>query len=129
MNYASVNFKNDNSSVNNDTKFAVFRCPDPVAVKTEGPWYNYENICPCDPSLSYPTGRGFTACPYGIFDQGNGNGNGNGNLSANVLKDVQQSIVAGLSRTGNNYNDYQVIPPQMDPRPLTRIGQQWRSGN
>lgn len=119
-NYASVNFKN---GVNSDPKFAVFRCPDPVAVKTEGPWYNYENICPCDPSLSYPTGRGFTACPYGISE------NIDSSTNSNIMKNVQQSIVAGLSRTGNNYNDYQVIPPQMDPRPLSRIGQQWRSGN
>ena len=99
--------------------YNIYRCPDPVATKTNEPWYPTTNICPCDPNLSNQTGRGFTTCPYGIETD---------NTTNNGVKQNIKGIT--LNNTlGNLYNDQQYIPPQYDPRPSSRIGIQWRSAS
>lgn len=106
------------ANVNNDNRYAVYRCLEPGAVKTDEPWFPSENICPCDPSLSFPSGRGISGCPFGIMESEK-------RPTAQLFNQLptQQQI------TGIIYNDAQFIPPQMDPRPLTRVGQNWRSAN
>ena len=107
---------------NNTQNFKIFRCPDPVAVITEEPWYSYENICPCDPKLSNASGRGFTACPYGLDESTVPSWN----LPSSQLPSQLPSKTAIV---GNMFPQNQYVPPQMDPRPLSRIGQAWRSSN
>lgn len=111
------------ASINNDNKYVVYRCPDPVTVKTDQPWYSYENICPCDPNLSNNTGRGFTACPLGINQEAP-----MWNLpmyqTASQLPGSNQTV-GNLFASGGN----QFVPPQLQPRQIIRIGQEWRSTN
>lgn len=107
---------------NNSRNFSVYRCPDPVAITTSGPWYSYSNVCPCDPKLSNATGRGFTACPYGISDK-----SPNWNLPAfQVLSQYPENKD---QITGSMFGSGQYVPPQLQPRQLVRIGEEWRSAN
>jgi len=107
---------------NNTRDFSVYRCPDPVAIKTDEPWYSYSNVCPCDPKLSNNSGRGFTACPLGINQEAP-----MWNLPmyqmASKIPDPTQ-VVGNLYGSGNQF-----VPPQLQPRQLIRIGQEWRSAN
>jgi len=107
---------------NNTRDFSVYRCPDPVAIKTGSPWYTYDNICPCDPNLSNPSGRGFTACTFGINQSTSPNWNKSSFQLSSQIPQPGQIV-------GNLFNQNQYVPPQLDPRPLTRIGQAWRSAN
>lgn len=111
------------ANLNTNNKYTVYRCLDPVAVKTSRPWYNSvgENICPCDPKLSNTSGRGFTACPLGIKQE-----IPSWNLPSFQLvsKYPQENNVIG-----NLYSSGQYVPPQLQPRELIRIGQEWRSSN
>lgn len=109
-------------NANNTNNFSVYRCPDPVAVFTTQPWYPNSNICPCDPNQSNNSGRGYTACPLGISQK-----SPNWDLPAS-------QIIAQLPSTertvGNMYGSgNQFVPPQLQPRQLVRIGQEWRSAN
>jgi len=106
---------------NNGNKFAIYRCPDPVAVQTDQPWYSYSNICPCDPNLSNKTGRGFTACPLGINQEAP-----QWNLSTFQINSQVPSddIIGSMFGSGNQF-----VPPQLQPRQLIHIGYDWRSAN
>jgi len=110
-------------SKNNTRNFSVYRCIDPVAVTTGAPWFVGigENVCPCDPNLSNKTGRGFTACPLGITQEST-----TWNLPpfqlASQIPDQSQIV-------GNLYQKNQYVPPQLQPRQLVRIGEEWRSAN
>lgn len=98
--------------------FSVYRCPDPVNVNTNTPWYRDSNICPCSPETSNITGRGFTPCAYGV--------------EFNETSPIQLQGTAGKTNTpltGSFYQDHQFVPPQLQPRPLSRVGNQWRSSN
>lgn len=99
-------------------KFIVYRCPEPGAVVTEGPWYPINNVCPCDPKLSFPSGRGISSCPFGVMEN-----------EKRPSFQIPNKLPTQEQITGIIYNEGQYIPPQMDPRPLTRIGERWRSGN
>jgi hypothetical protein len=99
-----------NSGIAGNSKFAVYRCVDPVATKTSKPWYTITNVCPCDPNMSNTTGRGFTSCPFG------------------VSKPMEDKLVGtDASLTGSLFGSNQVVPPQLQPRELHRIGVEWRS--
>ena len=96
-------------------KYITYRCPNPTAIETKKPWFNMENVCPCNPKLSGESGRGFMSCPYGIkIDDPNIILN---NFSKNDF------LVGSL-----NASNYQLSPPQLDPRQITKIGYEWRSG-
>jgi hypothetical protein len=101
----------------NNLDYNVYRCPDPLKVNTDEPWYRISNTCPCDPHNSNVTGRGFTPCPFGIQT----NQQGLQMLSKQTLPPIQNLV-------GTMYNNNQYVPPQLEPRPLSRIGNQWRSG-
>lgn len=106
------------ANVDNGNKFAIYRCLEPGAIETKGPWFPTENICPCDPKLSFPTGRGISGCPFGVMEYEK-------RPSAQLFNKVpKESEITGII-----FNNAQFIPPQMDPRPLTRIGERWRSAN
>jgi len=110
----------DEVNQNNTRNYSVYRCPDPVAIVTQTPWYSYSNVCPCDPNLSNPSGRGFTACPQGL------------NQTQNEwnLPDWQiTSQIPWNSQLGSLYNQHQYVPPQLNPYPVTQIGYSWRSPN
>jgi hypothetical protein len=100
---------------NNKRDYSVYRCVDPVAVKTGEPWFNNTNICPCNPKLSNVTGRGFTPCPFGISQP---------NFSELRAVDAPSSQIVG-----SLYSENQVVPPQLQPRELYRIGVEWRNAN
>lgn len=108
-------------------KFAVYRCPDPVAVITDKPWYSYSNVCPCDPKLSNQSGRGFTACPLGIMENNDSTESSWLSQQFNSQKKNQVPIPSRI--VGNMYNDSQFVPPQLQPRQLVRVGQVWRDKN
>ncbi len=111
-------------SKNNTRNYSVYRCPEPTGIKTGSPWYpgNGDNICPCDPNLSNSSGRGFTACPLGInLEEPDYNYNSQ-KLAGINLPDESQV-------TGSMYNNGQLVPPQLQPRQLIRIGEEWRSSN
>jgi hypothetical protein len=111
----------NDASKDTGNKFSVYRCPDPVAVDTGSPWYNYSNVCPCDPKLSNNSGRGFTACDFGIKDQ---------EVNVPIYAGQLASQIPNKSQVvGNMFNDNQFVPPQLQPRQLVRIGQQWRNTN
>lgn len=108
---------------NNDRNYFVYRCPDPVATITDTPWYTYTNVCPCDPKLSNQTGRGFTACPMGVDETQQKPISGSLLNSQKLQETPLTSQVVGSMFGSNQY-----VPPQLDPRQLTRIGSAWRSG-
>lgn len=108
---------------NNDLNYMAYRCIDPVAEKTGKPWYPITNICPCDPTLSNITGRGFTSCPMGISDTRPRPPLYSLSQVKNQLPKSKQEV------TGNVFNQNQFVPPQLDPRPLTLVGYEWRSAN
>lgn len=108
-------------SQNNTRNYSIYRCVDPVAVKTGEPWFNYSNVCPCDPKLSNTSGRGFTACPFGINQEAS---------SWNLPISQQYSQIPNEKQVvGNMFNKNQYVPPQLQPRQLVRIGEEWRSSN
>lgn len=84
--------------------YTYFTCLDPTQPAS--------NICPCDPSVSNPTGRGFTQCPFGIYN--------------NPLQTDKPGSQHNIG-VGNNFNSKQTAPPQFQPRPMSRIGIEWRS--
>ncbi len=106
---------------NNGNRFSVYRCPDPVAVVTEHPWYSYQNVCPCDPNLSNQTGRGFTACPMGINQEAP---QWNLPMFQSISQVPATNVTGSMFGSGNQF-----VPPQLQPRQLIRIGQEWRSTN
>lgn len=103
-----------------DNKFSIFRCPNPTATKTSEPWYPTTNFCPCDPKLSNVSGRGFTSCPFGIVEEP---------VQFNSVVYSHNSFPKNNKIIGNLYSQKQTTPPQLDPRPFSRIGQTWRASN
>lgn len=107
---------------NNQLNYSQYRCQDPVGVKTGEPWYPYSNVCPCNPDLSNTSGRGFTPCPMGLS-----------NLEKRgpslPMNQIVNQIPKNSQVVGTLYSEGQAVPPQLEPRQLSRIGQQWRSGN
>jgi len=106
---------------NNTRNYTVYRCPDPVAIITDQPWFSYNNVCPCDPNLSNTSGRGFTGCPMGISG---------GVPSWNISNfQLASQIPTKDQVVGNLYSMNQFVPPQLQPNPLVRVGEEWRSVN
>lgn len=112
---SAVTFKN----------FHVYRCPDPIKGKTDQPWFRIEDLCPCDSgTLSNPSGRGYVPCPFGVqFD--NTVWDQNMMLSAPLVKQEPSSMMFPM----NPGIGLQSVPTQLEPRPLARIGTDWRSAN
>jgi hypothetical protein len=109
-------------SQNNTRNYSVYRCVDPVALKTEQPWYSYSNVCPCDPNLSNKTGRGFTACPLGI--------NQEAPMWSLPMYQTASQVPNSSQTIGSMFGSgNQFVPPQLQPRQLIRIGEEWRSAN
>lgn len=109
--------------------FIDFRCIDPVAVNMEKPWYRISDNCPCNPKLSNQTGRAYTACPLGVqFDQKEiYNSIYDNKIVTKSDRPMNFSEIPNGSLFPNNSNP-DVVPPNIQPRPLIRIGQTWRSG-
>jgi hypothetical protein len=101
-----------------DNNYSVYRCPDPIKTKTTTPWYPVENICPCDPNDTNISGRGFTPCAFGVQYE-----------TPNIVKSNRNKQSESAKQPGVLVQDNQNVPPQLQPRMLTRIGQQWRSAN
>ena len=117
-------------------RYSVFRCLDPNKVETGQPWYPYSDICPCNPDFNNPTGRGKVACGFGVqtdqsflHNQTNMmnplmsiSGSEQGNFHIN-------SAPVTKLPNGNLYPKNSMLPPQLQPRQLIRIGEVWRSAN
>ena len=101
--------------MSNYKNFNVYRCIDPRKQFTDTPWYPIENACPCNPNDINITGRGFTPCAYGVQYE-------------DIIK-TKMKPVDGIIPKGNLYQNNQNVPPQLQPRPLSRIGTDWRSAN
>lgn len=106
--------------------YTDYRCIDPVMTVSSDKWYPMTDVCPCDPTLSNPTGRGFTSCPMGItFDSPDTK-----TAPLSALKYNNGNWVPSDVTTlphGSNYPVGSYVPPQLEPRMLVRIGQTWRS--
>lgn len=168
--------------------FNQYRCINPPAVITEGPWFREKDICDCDPEQSNFTGRGYIPCAFGSADgqlvnipnvpnQNNLAFNGNKyfqinfqqnsdfigdsrmqNFNPNLNSNSNQSQLNGPEKftinnsiinssvtsdlgswlpqqiypniqvpDGSQYPTGQYQIPQLDPRPLVRIGNTWRN--
>lgn len=104
---------------NNNTNYEVYRCFNNSQI-TGPPWFQNENICPCDPNTNNITGRGFSYCNFGIVEREKIYG-----PAANMRQSNQKPTKNKV--TGNLFNHQQTVPPQLDPNPFVRIGQAWRS--
>ena len=86
-------------------------------VDTGPPWFQITNVCPCNPTSNNPSGRGLSSCPFGV--------------QTNIKKLMTEAKMPTSPKvkvpTGSLYQDAQYIPPQLNPRQNTRIGQQWRN--
>lgn len=113
-----------------NTNYVDYRCIEPTAISTSGPWFPISNSCPCDPKLSNPTGRGFVSCPFGIQT----------NETLNMSITTEQQNFSGIpekelesKQQGSLYPEISIYPvtavPQFQPRPLAQIGYTWRSAN
>ncbi len=107
----------EEANKNNSNKYSVYRCSDS---DTGTP------TCPCDPNLDNPTGRGISACPYGITSQNSASLN----LPSSQLMFQQPNKNQVI---GTLFSEKESIvfssPPQFQPRQLVRIGNEWRSAN
>jgi len=106
----------------NNPNYVDYRCIEPSAITTNAPWFPISNVCPCNPSLSNPTGRGYVACPFGVQT------NTKQIEQHNMSKVVSVPKVAGAMFPNVSSNFAVISPPQFQPRPLTNIGYTWRSG-
>lgn len=100
---------------NDKKKYEDYRCF--TNARTTGPpWFPTENTCPCDESKNNTTGRGYTVCSFGVSKK---------------EKIPSYFAINSNSResTGSLYNQKQNVPPQLNPNPVIRIGQEWRSVN
>lgn len=122
--------------------YVDFRCIDPVASQVGQPWYRISDVCPCSPSQSFPTGRGFTSCPFGVqFDDNRPQKNSSELMAVQNIDNKWASVpdtnaqklinngsmfpVAGSgSLTGTEPGAY--TPPMLQPRQLARIGYTYR---
>ena len=107
---------------NNNPNYVDYRCIEPNSVQTGNPWFPISNVCPCEPKLSNPTGRGYVACPFGVQT------NTQQIHQLNMSKVVSVPKVAGAMFPEVSSNFSVISPPQFQPRPLTNIGYTWRSG-
>jgi hypothetical protein len=105
-------------------------------VYTDEPWYPVKNTCPCDPNQSNPTGRGFTPCPFGVnFEEKAINRNINAKKPLmTVVSEINgpnyQAVSVPVTEAnikGSMFPKNQYTAPQAQPRPLIKIGQEWRS--
>jgi len=128
-----MSFYNSDKILKEDPfKYSDYRCIIPNTIKTSGKWFPYENVCPCDPSLSNVTGRGLTPCPFGI-------------ANSEVKKTNEVKVIEGYNgpngyetrtipvsqsyfdNSGSLYQNHTYEAPQLDPRPFVRIGYTWRT--
>jgi hypothetical protein len=100
--------------MSNNTKYDVYRCPDPKKVITDLPWYPISNVCPCNPNFNNVTGRGYTPCGFGVQTN-----------EKSINYAASQTLPPKKLPLGALYQMDQYVPPQLNPYPLTRIGQQW----
>jgi hypothetical protein len=125
MSYSNLQYKDTNPA------YVAYRCINPTVQYVEGPWFRTTETCPCDVRLDNPTGRGSTLCPFGI--------------NYNTPKDSKVPVVS--VKTTDNGLTYDTVPadssilkpdsgfafpknvftaPQGEPRPLVRVGYEWR---
>jgi len=100
--------------------FTVFRC-NPLGLEESRPWWREQEFCPCPSEYNNETGRGFVSCPYGVENEKE--------VMFGKIPTVPNPEKIKKEMTGSLVQDKQWIPPQLQPRPLSRIGQQWRSAN
>ena len=104
-------------TANASRNFSTYRCLDPIKTQTTTPWYPTENTCPCDASNTNVTGRGFTPCPFGMDVETRNTVN----LNIGNLPKQKKALI------GTMYQNNQFVPPQLEPRPMSRIGNQNRN--
>lgn len=102
-------------SKNNKTKYEDYRCFTNTTT-TGPPWFPTENNCPCEENKNNITGRGYTVCSIGITEKEN-------------IPSYSAISSNNKYMSGSLYNHKQNVPPQLDPYPIIRIGQEWRSIN
>jgi hypothetical protein len=127
------------SALSAPSNYIDYRCVNPGSVVSQGPWFPMTDVCPCEPNLSNPSGRGIVACPFGI----NGSSlasNGSSNELSNRPQRVPLSTIKYSDGSwtpvqmkqsdlpfGSMFSTGNYIPPQLEPRPLVKIGVTWRS--
>lgn len=119
--------------------FIDYRCLEPSATTVGEPWFRIPESCPCNPLLSNPTGRGFTACPFGVqFDIPSSSSEPLMTLAKeptkkddSVPKFRGQQINTKGFMAGSMFPELssaaKFTPPQLQPRQIVRIGQTFRS--
>lgn len=121
-------------------RFFQYRCIDPVATTQGAPWYRITDYCPCDPTVSNPSGRGFVSCPVGV-QFGQGAIAAQGALSAAAVPatptttnglvwgpgTVEALRGAMYSAPGGTGAGAMAVPTILETRPVYRIGYEWRS--
>lgn len=105
----------DEVSKNNKTDYDSYRCF--TNTKNTGPpWFPTENTCPCNINENNITGRGYTSCNFGISEK-----------QTMPSYFAIKSNKTGDEKSGSLFNQKQNVPPQLDPYPAIRIGQEWRT--
>ena len=95
--------------------YEIYRCPDPRKTVVDQPWFRTQEVCPCNPADSNVTGRGYTPCNFGL------------QMDQNQINMAARRNTGSVPLKGALYQDKQFPAPQLDPRQLTRIGNQWRN--
>lgn len=109
----------------------MYRCLQPYAKTTNQPWFREEDSCPCNPSLSNPTGRGLMGCPLGVQFEKSWNETIPLTQSEQIItnsgiENINKNVSIKSSLPGSMFQNGQFIPPQLQPRPLARIGIEYR---
>lgn len=112
--------------------YTDYRCLNPLATVMEEPWFPMRDVCPCNPKLSGPTGRGYSGCPFGVQfpDTINGQAAPNGLVPLSSLQNIKGQWVPEKVQElpfGAAYPTGSYVPPQLQPRQNVRIGVTWRS--
>lgn len=97
-------------------RYTVYRCF-PNMTETGTPWFREFDYCPCNEKYDNLSGRGYVSCPFGV------------QADDKVVFKAGKQMSQPPGRVGAWVQDSQWVPPQLSPRPLSRIGEQWRSAN
>jgi len=125
---------NSGTIVNNiaNKNYTDYRCINPLATVIGEPWFPMNDVCPCNPKLSGPTGRGYSGCPFGVQfpDTIDSPNESNGLVPLSSLRAINGQWVPERVQDlplGAAYPTLSYVPPQLQPRANVRIGVTWRS--
>ena len=116
------------------SKFGAYRCLLPGSTQTtsKSGWFRVDDSCPCDPTYSNISGRGFQSCTFGLSSDQSSIAEANPlqplmTVSSSITNGSKYQAIPTKLPLGSSFPQNQFVPSSYDPRPLIRIGNDIRS--